>query len=937
MEFDGALDIKAREIEDLKKSPEELTRQAAMRWADGQIDPLLPQAPFFLHIVGGIGRGKTTIILNMLREYQKYNTFCRVIYLSPSGKNDAKLRMFLTADNASFEYTEENLSKLIKEIEEENARLKGSKDNAVANTPIPAAGAQGLSPQEIKRRIQAKIPPTLGGGKSAALSGLAAPKTAYKTKEDLAREARKKVSCRTLIIADDATGSILTKRNTFLTEFAVSIRHQDVSMIVCTHSDTSLSAQLRNIVTGQILFEPGSGRELKTLVEDVGGVSQDTLINILSHVQRVPHGFVFIDKKRPFQDRFILNFQNVIDPDAFDKDKKDKATVEGRSLQLFRSGGFLPTPSQATSAEAKFAQKAYALQQEATLLNRGLTPAEKILAEQNATAKREQQVRNSASTSTVKRAQNADIARAGRRQVAEDAVRVTGAIRSAAFKRGATARLTSLSAVGGALDEKFHRGVSRNVAIATGGRRGIGGRGRRSSAALGPLAQQLEENIRLEQDLKRQRDQLSKDEEARKAEAEMTQFAPGTVGPFLPDETLINQHARDNPPPLPSAQLARPTPGLFPLRGQPSSILTDQVADSAKTFQERAAARRAEAQQAAGAFAYGQFMSQLRQQLPPKTEDRKRNDGNQVVWENQPETQQSAADGAAVTDMNLVDNEANDDPGPQEGQVKQDLSKLPPLPPTPTEMEIVPPAPTPDSGSSNVLAKPNRDSTDGPAFGGSTAPVETILSPAGTGSIPKEQYKKLTVDVPVNEGGDAQPVGSKEPFKKLTVDVPVNEGEFARPVDTRKKKARKRELDPTPVQDEREADRLKKRSSTQTGATNQPEPVPVPVQTFADTRKKATRRELDPTPVQDEREADRLKKRGPIQTGTLNQETVSEILSTNTQTDGPAVDAAPVTTGDGAKKGLGAKAPTKKKRRKTRNKQSQQAFEALADQIDAQQ
>lgn len=732
MQFDGDLDIKAREIEDLKRTPEELTRQAAMRWADGQIDPLLPLPPFFLQIVGGIGKGKTTIILNMLREYQRVNTFCRVIYLSPSGKNDAKLRMFLTADNSNFEYTEENLSKIIKEIEDENAELKGSHQPGKETLPTPAGGSQGLSPQELKRRIQSKVPPTLGAGKSAALSGLAGPKDKLKTKEDLAKEARKKVSCRTLIIADDATGSILTARNSPFVKFLVSIRHMDASVILCTHSETSLSAQLRNIVTGVILFEPGTGRELKSIVDDVGGVSQETLLNILGHVQRVPHGFVFIDKKRPFRDRFVLNFKNVMDPDAF-RAAGPKGTVEGKTLELFRSGGFLPTPSQATASEAKFAAKAYQLQQEATLLNRGLTAAEKILEEQNASARRKERMVSASRSETAKQSVDDTIARNNRQQRAADSIRVTSANRAAAFRASAAARLTQPARGGGVLDAKFQRGVARNVAIATGGRRGIGGRGRRNAAALGPLAQQLEENIKLQQELKSQKDALAKDEEARKAEAAATDFAPGEVGPFLPDETLINQHARDNPPPMPSGQLTRPTPGLFPLRGQPSSILTDQVANAAKTFQERAAASRAEAQQAAGAAAHGALMNQIKNELPPPTEDSIFNATQQVAFENAPLTQADAAFEAQLKPMNEVDNEANDDPGEQEGSSKRHEDEVPP--PAAVPMELA--KPTPDSGSASVLSKTNPDASSGPALNGKAPPADTPLNSGGSGANDK--------------------------------------------------------------------------------------------------------------------------------------------------------------------------------------------------------
>lgn len=516
MEFDGDLDSKAREIEDLKKSEDELIQQAAMRWADSQLDPHIPQPPFFLQLVGGIGKGKTTIILNLVREYQRVNTFARVIYLSPSGLNDAKLRMFLTADNSNMEYSEENLSELMQEIEEETAAASAARPGG-ADSATPASGSQGLSAAEVKQRIQRKVPPTLGESDGINSTGLAGVKDKIKTKEELAKEARKRVSNRTLIIADDATGSILTKRNSPFVQFLVSIRHQNASVILCTHSNSSLAAQIRNITTAQILFEPGTGTELKSLVQDIGGVSDKTLEGMLSHVAQIPHGFVMVDKKRPFRDRFILNFRELLDPHAFRPAKEGGPESE----EMFRSGGFLPTPAQATAAERKFTQTGIDLQKEAIQLNTGLTPAEKILQEQNLAAKRKRRAQSGAKTEKFKRDQaRTAIKQKGKKQTLHDrTVTATGAIRSAMYQQNSAARLTEPSRSGGVLDAKFQRGVARNNAIATGGRRGIGGRSRRGAGALGPLAQQLAENLETQAELKRQKDALTRDAEARDSEA----------------------------------------------------------------------------------------------------------------------------------------------------------------------------------------------------------------------------------------------------------------------------------------------------------------------------------------------------------------------------------------------------------------------------------
>lgn len=717
MEFDGDLDSKAREIEDLKKSEDELIQQAAMRWADSQLDPHIPQPPFFLQLVGGIGKGKTTIILNLVREYQRVNTFARVIYLSPSGLNDAKLRMFLTADNSNMEYTEENLTELMREIEEETAAASAARPGG-SDTATPASGSQGLSPQEVKRRIQKKVPPTLGAKDGINQTGLAGTKDKIKTKEELAKEARKRVSNRTLIIADDATGSILTKRNSPFVQFLVSIRHQNASVILCTHSNSSLAAQIRNITTAQILFEPGTGTELKSLVQDIGGVSDKTLEGMLSHVAQIPHGFVLVDKKRPFRDRFVLNFRELLDPHAFRSPKEGGA--EGQ--EMFRSGGYLPTPAQATAAERRYTQKGLLLQQEAMRLNTGLTPAEKILQEQNVAAKRAREVQSGARTEAFKRAQTRTaIRQKGKKQSLHDrTVTATGAIRSAAYQQNAAARLTSASKPGGVLDAKFQRGVARNVAIATGGRRGIGGRGRRTAAALGPLAQQLAENLELQADLKRQQDALGRDEEARQAEAEKDDFDE-PIGPELPEEVQLNNFAKDNPPNMPEFPL-NAGGGVTPFRSPPSQLTLD--------LKSAVTARRNKIIDAQKAAFSGSLQDELRSALPNKTEDDIFNQGEQVAFENQPLSQAEAAAEAAVEPMN-VEQDIREDEVPS----KQKVDIVQPLPPSPEpepieeDQFVFEPVveSTSNGGNGASLAPPNPTSSQGPDFG--SKPAERNIAP----------------------------------------------------------------------------------------------------------------------------------------------------------------------------------------------------------------
>ena len=723
MEFDGDLDSKAREIEDLKKSEDELTQQAAMRWADSQLDPHIPQPPFFLQLVGGIGKGKTTIILNLVREYQRVNTFARVIYLSPSGLNDAKLRMFLTADNSNMEYTEENLTALMQEIEEETAAAAAARPGG-SDTATPASGSQGLSPAEVKQRIQRKVPPTLGAKDGINQTGLAGTKDKIKTKEELAKEARKRVSNRTLIIADDATGSILTKRNSPFVQFLVSIRHQNASVILCTHSNSSLAAQIRNITTAQILFEPGTGTELKSLVQDIGGVSDKTLESMLSHVAQIPHGFVMVDKKRPFRDRFVVNFRELLDPHAFRSPKEGGA--EGQ--EMYRSGGYLPTPAQATAAERRYTEKGIFLQHEAIKLNTGLTPAEKILQEQNVAAKRERQVKSGARTEAFKRAQTRTaIKQKGKKQSLHDrTVTATGAIRSAAYQQNAEARLTSASKPGGVLDAKFQRGVARNVAIATGGRRGIGRRGRRGAGALGPLAQQLAENLEREAELKRQRDQFSRDEEARQAEARQAEFDQ-PIGPELPEEVQLNNYAKDNPPNMPEFPL-NAGGGVTPFRSPPSQLSLD--------LKSAVTARRNKIIDNQKAAFSGSLQDELRASLPNRTEDDIFNQGEQVAFENQPLSQAEAAAEAAVEPMN-VEHDLREDEVPS----KQKGENLPPLPPSPEPDPSPEPEPieedqyvfepvvesTSNGGNGASLAPPNPTSSQGPDFG--SKPAERNITP----------------------------------------------------------------------------------------------------------------------------------------------------------------------------------------------------------------
>jgi ABC-type lipoprotein export system ATPase subunit len=729
MQFDGDLDSKAREIEDLKKTDEELTRQAAMRWADNQLDRFIPQPPFFLQIVGGIGKGKTTIILNLLREYQKYNVFKRVIYLSPSGLNDAKLRMFLTADNSNYEYTEANLSALMQEIKNDTAAENASMSGA-RNQATPADGSQGLSPQEIKRRIQVKVPPTLGAKDGLGVSGLAGPKARLKTKEDLAKEARSKVSNRTLIIADDATGSDITKRNSAFTDFLVSIRHQNTSVILCTHSNSSAAAQVRNITTAQILFEPGTGAELKSIAQDIGGISDKTVEAILNHVARTPHGSVLVDRKRPFRDRFIFNFRELLDPDAFIPAKEGGA----KSDQIIRSGGFLPTPAQATAAEARFEQKGLLLQHEATRLNTGLTPAEKILQEKNAAAKRKRQVQSGARTHAAKRAEARTSLRQStkKQQITDHSVAANSAIRSAVFQAQVASNLTQVARGGGVLDAKFQRGVARNAAIATGGRRGIGGRGRRGAGALGPLAQQLSENLETAAQLKREREAVAKDEEARKAAVAQEEKAAQERIPAAP-----------------------------PLPGNPKHLFQLALRNTKRGLNNVAAENRAALAQVNNALIEKE-QAEILPDVEPETgvfspkklaEDEKKRVAKAKAEAAELEKARKKAD-AEVTAMNLVETQPDKD------------SSIP----APIEEAVRPVVKTSaDSGSGDTLSKPNSSAQQGPAMNLQGVPEKS------KDVQPMNQPSKGSADQPTTGGrrrglaSDAAPLDADNPLIKRRI------------------------------------------------------------------------------------------------------------------------------------------------------------------------
>lgn len=698
MEFDGDLDIKARELEDRKKTPDQLTQQAAMRWADEQLDPLLPKPPFFLHIVGGIGKGKTTIILNMLKAYQKNNTFCKVYYYSPSGKSDPKLRMFLTSHNDSFEYTPENLDKTFGEIAEDNRKHSSSLKADGSTGPTPGSAAQNLTPQELKSRFEKKIPTRFKDNLNKA-------KLPQKTKDDLATDARKKVSCRNLIIFDDATGSLITGRNTKYTKDLVSIRHDNTSIIMCTHSDTSLAHQVRNIVTTQILFEPGNDQELKNIAMDIGGIDVKQLGGILNHVRKVPHGFLLVDKRVPFQDRFVLNLKERLNPDAFivPGSKQGRAADHNKDgipdapVELFRSNGYLPSSAPASKFEARYAAKGKALQQEAIRLNQGLLPAEKIMA-QVQEKKRAKRLLSEQQAGALPRTEKlATLSRANKRARTDQEFKLPTMDRAVLFKQRGQEKVTELSRQdrtqskgaalnSGVLEAKFQKGVARNTAIATGGRRGFGGRGRRSAAAVGPMAQQLEEMIKMQQELKNAKDANLNDEKDRKAEsdraaeAELNNYEPNTVGPFRSDEYQLNQVGRDNPPQLPDFPLSRPgmTDIRFardapqnPLRGQ----LVERIDQLKRQKEEFRTVRDAELNKGTRDV----LMQDLAQNLPTRPEDRMADESGSVV-ENEPQTQAEGASIAQLVDMNTQDTQNEVRPvTPEPPPEDMNVQKLPPV------------------------------------------------------------------------------------------------------------------------------------------------------------------------------------------------------------------------------------------------------------------
>jgi len=340
-----ALDVIARAKGQVDVPPEDVLREAAWRLDLERYktaNPTLPVPPMLVGIAGKYGSGKSSIICYLVSQLRRYNLFHKVYYFSDSGQLDAKMKEFLPVDNENFHYSAENISMLLGE----SYKNKGEKppweggstrrnNNRTTKTVGAAPSRQSsiLTSGGVNRGLPGKIrmdgpevrhalavrhikPTPMRSMPNSDRAGAVLP-----LKERLAKE-RARVSNKILYIFDDATGQTILKNareGNPWAPFFTSLRHLGASVIACYHEYKALGTLQRNNMSATVTFKAGNPEELKKIAHE-SEMSKESYELLMRAVSRIPHAFLGTHRdSRPESERFVLNFQRVIEPSVMEE------------------------------------------------------------------------------------------------------------------------------------------------------------------------------------------------------------------------------------------------------------------------------------------------------------------------------------------------------------------------------------------------------------------------------------------------------------------------------------------------------------------------------------------------------------------------------------------------------------------------------------------
>ena len=272
------------------------------------------------------GSGKSTSIINLVREAMERGYYDRVLVITPTFESNRLLWDLIPDLNEDdvFEPEVSTLKKIKDIIQQEREEWdlfnfqkemyeKFHKD--IKHKPI-----KSINPEELIEYYEM--------GLLDNDAGFEKPVWKY----------QKEVPPRLALIIDDCMGTdIMTKRSAGLTKFIIAHRHWgkglgiSVFMLVQSYSShENLARPIRENTCILMLWKIKDKKQRDKIIQEAGlDITEQQFLNMLEHCLKTPFGFLTIDfqpKKPEYQ--FRKQFDTFLNPDDFKEEKKEKENID---------------------------------------------------------------------------------------------------------------------------------------------------------------------------------------------------------------------------------------------------------------------------------------------------------------------------------------------------------------------------------------------------------------------------------------------------------------------------------------------------------------------------------------------------------------------------------------------------------------------------------
>jgi hypothetical protein len=204
---------------------------------------LVPSHPFVMPIIGAIGCGKTTTLVNLLTNEQFYKKkFHRIIFISVTAELDDKTRKILDCVDIciSNQNLQDQYDKICKELDDNHER-----------TILPKFHA--IDDENVHEKYYPEILDNL-----------------YKHQKSIIKEFGKNLSDRVLVVIDDAitAGCYVKSHQDVFAKFATSLRHVNCSVIHCSQLWKAVPKIIRTQSTCGVFQGVPNELEIKDIYEN---------------------------------------------------------------------------------------------------------------------------------------------------------------------------------------------------------------------------------------------------------------------------------------------------------------------------------------------------------------------------------------------------------------------------------------------------------------------------------------------------------------------------------------------------------------------------------------------------------------------------------------------------------------------------------------------